>query len=202
DDAARVADHEGDRFGRHALGGHDQIALVLAILIVHDDDHPTGAQLGENLADGIERRRLGCGCALTGQWQDLGHGARSGDTAQSVYPSARRRTARTNSRPARAPPAAATTATRSSHTQHAPKVTRRPLSQPPSSRPTSRALRCSADGGPFTGFDDRALPFLPDGSALAATVGSPQSQLAKEVDDDRDHGIRRSGSVTICLVAD
>jgi len=40
--SAGVADHEGDRIGRHALGGHDEITLVLAILIVHDDDHPTG----------------------------------------------------------------------------------------------------------------------------------------------------------------
>jgi hypothetical protein len=30
--------------GRHAVGGHEQVALVLAVLVVHDDDHPPGAE--------------------------------------------------------------------------------------------------------------------------------------------------------------
>ena len=33
--------------GRHELGGHAQIALVLAVGIVADDDHPTGLKLPE-----------------------------------------------------------------------------------------------------------------------------------------------------------
>ena len=35
---AAVGDHEIDDFGRHLLGRADEIALVLAVLGVHDDD--------------------------------------------------------------------------------------------------------------------------------------------------------------------
>ena len=37
-DAARVAEDEGDRLGGGLLGGEDQVALVLAVGVVHDDD--------------------------------------------------------------------------------------------------------------------------------------------------------------------
>ena len=40
-DVARgVADHERDQLGRGQLGGEDQVALVLAVLVVDDDDRP------------------------------------------------------------------------------------------------------------------------------------------------------------------
>ena len=49
DHAAGVADHERHRLGRHGLGGHDQVALVLAVGVV-DDDHDLAARDG---GDGV-----------------------------------------------------------------------------------------------------------------------------------------------------
>jgi hypothetical protein len=45
DQAARMRDHEVDVGRLHQLGGHDQVALVLAVLVVDDDDHATVADL-------------------------------------------------------------------------------------------------------------------------------------------------------------
>src|SRR3546814_6740300 len=42
DDAARMADHEGDAFRRRLGGRHDQVALVLAVGVVDDDDELAG----------------------------------------------------------------------------------------------------------------------------------------------------------------
>ena len=39
DEAAAVAGHEVDRLGRHLLGRDREVALVLAVLVVDDDDH-------------------------------------------------------------------------------------------------------------------------------------------------------------------
>ena len=36
------------------LGGHDEVAFVLAILVVEDHDHAPGAQLGEQLIDAAQ----------------------------------------------------------------------------------------------------------------------------------------------------
>ena len=54
DPAARVGGHEVDVVGRDELGGHDEVALVLAVLVVDDDDHPAGGDLLERLLDGRE----------------------------------------------------------------------------------------------------------------------------------------------------
>ena len=40
--------------GRDGLGGHHEVALVLAVLVVHQDDHPAGAEFVEGLVDGAE----------------------------------------------------------------------------------------------------------------------------------------------------
>ena len=40
DQAARVLGHEVDRFGRGALRRDDEVALVLAVLVVDQDEHP------------------------------------------------------------------------------------------------------------------------------------------------------------------
>ena len=40
DEAARLLGHEVDRLGRHELRRHHEVALVLAVLVVADDDHP------------------------------------------------------------------------------------------------------------------------------------------------------------------
>ena len=50
-----VLEHEGDGFGRDELRRHDQIALVLAVLIVGEDHHLPIAQVLENLGDWRER---------------------------------------------------------------------------------------------------------------------------------------------------
>ena len=40
-----IAGHEVDRLRGHILRGQGQIALVLAVLVVHHDDHAPGANL-------------------------------------------------------------------------------------------------------------------------------------------------------------
>ena len=54
DDAAAVPHHEVDGFGRHLLRGDDQVALVLAILVIDEHDHAAGPQLGQRLVDRAE----------------------------------------------------------------------------------------------------------------------------------------------------
>jgi len=39
DQAAAVARHEVDVLGAGKRGCHDQVAFVLAVLVIHDDDH-------------------------------------------------------------------------------------------------------------------------------------------------------------------
>src|SRR5262249_14168130 len=56
DEAAAVTRHEVDRFRRHLLGGDGQVALVLAIGIVHDDDHSSVADGLDGVLDPRERR--------------------------------------------------------------------------------------------------------------------------------------------------
>ena len=54
DEAAPLARHEVDRLGRDQIGGHRQVALVLAILVVDEDHHPAGA----DRVDGARDRRV------------------------------------------------------------------------------------------------------------------------------------------------
>ncbi len=55
DQPAPLLGHEVDRLGRRELGGERQIALVLAVLVVADDDHPARADLVQRLFDRCER---------------------------------------------------------------------------------------------------------------------------------------------------
>ena len=57
DQAAAVRRHEVDRLGRHLLGGDRQVAFVLAILVVDDDDHLAAADRGDRVLDRRERAR-------------------------------------------------------------------------------------------------------------------------------------------------
>ncbi len=41
DQAARMLGHEVDRFGRRPLRRDHEVALVLAVLVVDEDEHPT-----------------------------------------------------------------------------------------------------------------------------------------------------------------
>jgi hypothetical protein len=54
DDAACVAEHETDRFRRHELGRHCEIALVLTIIVVDDDHEVAAPELLDRLFDGGE----------------------------------------------------------------------------------------------------------------------------------------------------
>ena len=49
-----MADHERDLLGRGGRGRHDQVALVLAIVVVDDDDHLAGADRLDRGFDGVE----------------------------------------------------------------------------------------------------------------------------------------------------
>ena len=51
DEAAAVAGHEVDGLGGDVLGGEGEVALVLAVLVVDDDDHAAGADLGDGAWD-------------------------------------------------------------------------------------------------------------------------------------------------------
>jgi len=51
DPAARLTDHEVDELGRDELRGADQIAFVLAILVVRDDDELARLDVGNRLLD-------------------------------------------------------------------------------------------------------------------------------------------------------
>ena len=57
DQAARVRRHEVDRLGRRELRGDRQVALVLAVRVVDDDDDAALADLLDRLLDRGERRR-------------------------------------------------------------------------------------------------------------------------------------------------
>jgi hypothetical protein len=49
-----VSHHERHRLGRDLLRGHDQVALVLAIGVVHDHDEPAGPDVLDGVLDGVE----------------------------------------------------------------------------------------------------------------------------------------------------
>ncbi len=54
DQAASVLGHEVHGLRRRELGGQREVALVLAVLGVADDDHPAGADVLERLLDGAK----------------------------------------------------------------------------------------------------------------------------------------------------
>ena len=55
DEAAAEARHEVDVFGAHLLRRHDEVAFVLAILVVHDHHHAAGGDVGEDFLDAVQR---------------------------------------------------------------------------------------------------------------------------------------------------
>ena len=46
-----MAREEVDLLRRDELGGEDEVALVLAVLVVDQDDHLAGAQVGDDVGD-------------------------------------------------------------------------------------------------------------------------------------------------------
>jgi hypothetical protein len=63
DQAASVLGHEVDGFGRDLLGGERDVAFVLAVFIVDDDDHAAGADFfdrGGNVGKGFVAHAVNC----------------------------------------------------------------------------------------------------------------------------------------------
>ncbi len=58
DEAAPVRRHEVDGFGRHELGGHRQVALVLAVLVVDEDDHLARPHVRDGAGDAFGQLRI------------------------------------------------------------------------------------------------------------------------------------------------
>ena len=58
DEATPVRGHEIDRLRSDLLGGDRQITLVLAVFVIHHDDHPPGGDLANRPFDRPERRGL------------------------------------------------------------------------------------------------------------------------------------------------
>ena len=52
--AAAVLEHEVDMLGSDFLGGHDEVTLVLAVLVVDDDDEFTLAEILDSLFYSVE----------------------------------------------------------------------------------------------------------------------------------------------------
>jgi hypothetical protein len=48
DQSAAVLGHEVDFFGRDEIGGENEITLVLAVFLVHQDDHVAGFDVGDD----------------------------------------------------------------------------------------------------------------------------------------------------------
>ncbi|MCY1431774.1 hypothetical protein D9M71_477510 [compost metagenome] len=55
DQATGVLGHEVDVLGLAALGGHDQVAFVLAVFVIHEDDHFALADVFDQFFDAVER---------------------------------------------------------------------------------------------------------------------------------------------------
>jgi len=53
-----MGDHEVDVGRPHQFGGHDQVALVLAILVVDDDDHAAVADFFQQFGDWSKGHRV------------------------------------------------------------------------------------------------------------------------------------------------
>ena len=58
DEPAAEAGHEVDGLGGDFFGGHGEVAFVLAVLVVHDDDHAPGAHLLQRRGN-ITKGRVG-----------------------------------------------------------------------------------------------------------------------------------------------
>ena len=54
DQSTSVSSHEIDGFGGDFLGGHDEIAFVFAILVVHEDHHAAMGNVRNGVFDAIK----------------------------------------------------------------------------------------------------------------------------------------------------
>ena len=76
DEPAALLGHEVDRVGRGELRRHGEVALVLAVLVVADDDHAAGADVLEGLLDRGER----------GAGPGLAHASRAPRASRRTWP--------------------------------------------------------------------------------------------------------------------
>ncbi len=74
-----MADHEGNGLGSGPLRRHDQVAFVLTILVIDDDDHAPRLEVRNDLFHRIQAG-TGPGGALAAQRNDIGHGIPRGNT--------------------------------------------------------------------------------------------------------------------------
>ena len=84
DDAGGVTDEERDRLGRGRVGGHDQVALVLAVLVVGDDDDLAAGDRRDRVLDRVERRGRLSGVRAAHRGAPVPSG-RYADTSRSTY---------------------------------------------------------------------------------------------------------------------
>ena len=54
DQPARLTGHEIDVLGPHLAGGHDQIALVLAVFVIEDHHHAAGGDVAQDFGNAVE----------------------------------------------------------------------------------------------------------------------------------------------------
>jgi hypothetical protein len=66
DQAAALAHHEGDDLGGGLFGGDDEVALVLAVLVIDDHDGPAGGDVADGVLDGVEGEVLDVVLAVPG----------------------------------------------------------------------------------------------------------------------------------------
>ena len=89
DQAAPLLRHEVDRLGRGELRRHRQVALVLAGLVVADDDHPPAANVLDRLLDRREGALVRPGahalCLALGHMAHARSFPANGDTSRSTY---------------------------------------------------------------------------------------------------------------------
>ncbi len=71
DEAAAVAGHEVDGLGGDVLGGEGEVAFVFAVLVVDDNDHAAGADIGNGTGNVSERRFE----TASGRAYLIGHGS-------------------------------------------------------------------------------------------------------------------------------
>src|SRR5258708_6118108 len=64
--APRMTSHEVDDFGRRLFGRAHQVALVLAVLVVDDDDHAPFAYFSDGIFNGSKRHCASVSLRLLG----------------------------------------------------------------------------------------------------------------------------------------
>src|SRR5690606_25162372 len=67
DQAAGVSGHEVDVFRAYLLGGNDEVAFVLAIPVIHQDDHFALANVFDDFFDAVQCHKVLPLCLVVGE---------------------------------------------------------------------------------------------------------------------------------------